>query len=102
MIHEAEVVSVPALGRADIRIPRLYGDSVVPDVRSAVDVSPGDRVIVADLAGKAHVHAWHIVSFVSEIGRFGAPYPHTHPQGQVDGLVARLEAIEARLAAGGL
>lgn len=86
MMHRATVVSVPAIGRADIVIPKLYRDSVLRDVQSAVEVSEGDRVIVADLAERAHVNDWYVVGFESQVGRWGAPYPHEHPLGQVLGL----------------
>lgn len=86
MMHRATVVSAPAIGRADIVIPKLYRDSVLRDVQSAVEVSEGDRVIVADLAERAHVNDWYVVGFESLVGRWGAPYPHEHPLGQVLGL----------------
>lgn len=101
-MFRAEVVDVPAIGRADIMIPKRYRDSVIRDVQTAVEVSPGDRVIVADLAERAHVSDWWVVGLESEIGRWGSPYPHTHPIGQVDGLADELAAIKARLDAAGL
>lgn len=90
MLYRAEVVSVPAVGRADIQIPRLYRSSVVPEVQCAVEVSPGDRVVAADLAARAHVHDWIVLAFESQVGRWGAPYPHEHPLGQVLGLTDAL------------
>lgn len=101
-MYRAEVVHVPAVGRADIRIPKLYAESVLVDVQSAVEVSPGDRVIVADLAEKAHVSDWWVVGFESTVGRWYQAGPHEHPQGEIVGLVDRLAAIEARLDAAGL
>jgi hypothetical protein len=95
-------VGVPAVGRADIRIWSRYRDSVIADVQSSVEVSPGDRVIVADLAAEAHVSDWWIVGFESEVGRWGSPYPHEHPVGQVVGLVDQLADITRRLDAAGL
>lgn len=99
MLYRARVVSVPALGRADIVVPKLYGDSVLGDVQSVVPVAENDRVILADLASKAHVHDWCVISLESEIGLLYPPSTHEHSQGDVAGLVDRLAAIEARVAA---
>ena len=36
------------------------------------------------------VPQWVVFGYQTEIGRWGNPYPHTHPMGQVDGLVDAL------------
>ena len=88
-------------GRVFVRIPKLFGDSVLR-VQSSVVVSPGDRVVVADLSGKSHARDWWLVAHESQIGMLFPPASHEHSQGDVAGLVDRLAAIEQRLTDGGL
>jgi hypothetical protein len=77
-------------GRVVVSIPKLFGADPVGPMQAAVDAEVGDEVIVADLNPDAKVRDWWVVGFASQIGRWGTPYPHEHPMGQVVGLVDAL------------
>lgn len=91
-MHRATVVHRVSPGTVYLTIPSLFRDDWVGPVQSAVDAAPGDRVIVADLKPGARLRDWWVAGFESEIGRWGTPYAHTHPLGQVEGLVPALAA----------
>lgn len=86
----AQVVDYHRAGLVSITIPDLYRQSILREVQAVMDAQIGDDVLVVDLNPGARVHDWLVIGYVSELGRFGAPYPHTHPLGQVDGLVDAL------------
>ena len=81
--------------RVWVTIPQKYGAKPVR-VFTRVQVSKGDHVYVTNTS-VTRVPQWVVFGYQTEIGRWGNPYPHTHPMGQVDGLVDRLNALEARL-----
>ena len=81
--------------RVWVTIPQKYGTKPVR-VFTRVEVTKGDHVYVANTS-VTRVPQWVVFGQQTEIGRWGNPYPHTHPMGQVDGLVDRLNALEARL-----
>lgn len=70
-------------GRVVVSIPALYRGDPIGPMQSAVDAQVGDAVVVADLVAEARVTDWWVVGYESQIGRWGAPYPHEHPIGQV-------------------
>lgn len=80
-------------GRVVVAIPSLYRDDPVGPMQSAVDAQIGDAVVVADLRPNAKVEDWWVLGYESQIGRWGAPYPHTHPVGQVTGVNATGDPI---------
>lgn len=81
--------------RAWVTIPQKYGAKPVR-VFTRVQVTKGDHVYVTNTS-VTRVPQWVVFGYQTEIGRWGNPYPHTHPMGQVEGLVDRLNALEARL-----
>ena len=74
--------------RVWVTIPQKYGTKPVR-VFTRVQVSKGDHVYVANTS-VTRVPQWVVFGQQTEIGRWGNPYPHTHPIGQVDGLVDAL------------
>lgn len=74
--------------RVWVTIPQKYGQKPVR-VFTRVQVTKGDHVYVANTS-VTRVPQWVVFGQQTEIGRWGNPYPHTHPMGQVDGLVDAL------------
>lgn len=74
--------------RVWVTIPQKYGTKPVR-VFTRVQVSKGDHVYVTNTS-VTRVPQWVVFGYQTEIGRWGNPYPHTHPMGQVDGLVDAL------------
>lgn len=74
--------------RVWVTIPQKYGTKPVR-VFTRVQVTKGDHVYVANTS-VTRVPQWVVFDQQTEIGRWGNPYPHTHPMGQVDGLVDAL------------
>lgn len=79
----ATVLERVADGQVVVSIPKLYRGDPIGPIQSAVDAQVGDEVIVADLVPDARVNDWWVLGYESQIGRWGAPYPHEHPIGQV-------------------
>lgn len=88
----ANVIERISAGRVTVVIPALYRDSPIRDVQAVMDAGVGEDVIIADLNPGSKAHSWLVIGYASDIGRWGDPYPHTHPIGQVDGLVDALDA----------
>ena len=98
--------------RVWVTIPQKYGAKPLR-VFTRVQVSKGDHVYVANTS-VTRVPQWVVFDQQTEVGTWGNPYPHTHPIGQVDGLVdwvkeyeawakdhaARLDAADKRIAEG--
>ena len=98
--------------RVWVTIPQKYGNKPVR-VFTRVQVTKGDHVYVTNTS-VTRVPQWVVFDHQTEIGWWGNPYPHTHPIGQVDGLVdwvkeyeawakdhaARLDAADKRIAEG--
>lgn len=97
MMLRATVVDVDPRDptRVWVTIPQKYGTKPVR-VFTRVQVTKGDHVYVTNTS-VTRVPQWVVFDQQTEIGRWGSPYPHTHPMGQVEGLVDRLNALEARL-----
>lgn len=74
--------------RVWVTIPQKYGQKPVR-VFTRVEVTKGDHVYVTNTS-VTRVPQWVVFGYQTEIGRWGNPYPHTHPMGQVDGLVDAL------------
>ena len=74
--------------RVWVTIPQKYGTKPVR-VFTRVQVTKGDHVYVANTS-VTRIPQWVVFGQQTEIGRWGNPYPHTHPMGQVDGLVDAL------------
>lgn len=88
----AEVIEVRYPGWVVVIIPKLFNDSPIGPIQSSVPVQVGDLVVVADLAGPAKTRDWWVLGLESRIG-LGTEGPtgaHTHPMGQIDGLVDAL------------
>ena len=79
--------------RVWVTIPQKYGTKPVR-VFTRVQVSKGDHVYVTNTS-VTRVPQWVVFGQQTEIGRWGNPYPHTHPMGQVDGLVDWVKQYEA-------
>lgn len=79
--------------RVWVTIPQKYGTKPLR-VFTRVQVSKGDHVYVANTS-VTRVPQWVVFGQQSEIGRWGNPYPHEHPMGQVDGLVDWVKQYEA-------
>lgn len=88
----AEVQQVLGPGWVLVTIPKLFGTSLVGPMQSSIEPLVGERVIVADLTPQARSRDWWVVGYESMIGRWGEPYPHEHPIGQVTGLNDALAA----------
>lgn len=90
MMLRATVVDVDPRDptRVWVTIPQKYGTKPVR-VFTRVEVTKGDHVYVANTS-VTRVPQWVVFGQQTEIGRWGNPYPHTHPIGQVDGLVDAL------------
>lgn len=98
--------------RVWVTIPQKYGAKPLR-VFTRVQVTKGDHVYVANTS-VTRVPQWVVFDQQTEVGTWGNPYPHTHPIGQVDGLVdwvkeyeawakdhaARLDAADKRIAEG--
>lgn len=82
----ATVVDSPAPGWVTVKVPSLYSEALIRGVQSAVPAEPGERVILADLNPTSRGHDWWVIGYESTVGRWGTPYAHTHPIGQIDGL----------------
>lgn len=116
MMLRATVVDVTPRDptRVWVTIPQKYGTKPVR-VFTRVEVSKGDHVYVSNTS-VTRVPQWVVFGQQSEIGRWGNPYPHTHPMGQVAGLMdwvsqyetwtkdhqARLDAADKQIADGKL
>ena len=74
--------------RVWVTIPQKYGTKPVR-VFTRVQVTKGDHVYVADTS-VTRIPQWVVFGYQTEIGRWGNPYPHEHPVGQVTGLVDAL------------
>lgn len=114
MMLRATVVDVDPRDptRVWVTIPQKYGTKPVR-VFTRVQVTKGDHVYVTNTS-VTRVPQWVVFGQQTEIGRWGNPYPHTHPIGQVDGLVdwvsqyetwtkdhqARLDAADQQIAEG--
>ena len=79
--------------RVWVTIPQKYGTKPLR-VFTRVEVTKGDHVYVANTS-VTRVPQWVVFDQQTEIGRWGNPYPHTHPMGQVDGLVDWVKEYEA-------
>lgn len=79
--------------RVWVTIPQKYGTKPVR-VFTRVQVTKGDHVYVANTS-VTRIPQWVVFDQQTEIGRWGNPYPHTHPMGQVDGLVDWVKEYEA-------
>ena len=90
MMLRATVVDVDPRDptRVWVTIPQKYGAKPVR-VFTRVQVTKGDHVYVANTS-VTRVPQWVVFDQQTEIGRWGNAYPHTHPMGQVDGLVDAL------------
>lgn len=90
MMLRATVVDVDPRDptRVWVTIPQKYGAKPVR-VFTRVEVTKGDHVYVTNTS-VTRVPQWVVFGQQTEIGRWGNPYPHTHPIGQVDGLVDAL------------
>jgi hypothetical protein len=90
MMLRATVVDVDPRDptRVWVTIPQKYGAKPVR-VFTRVQVSKGDHVYVTNTS-VTRVPQWVVFGYQTEIGRWGNPYPHTHPMGQVEGLVDAL------------
>ena len=89
----AEVIERIEPGRVVVSIPSLFRGDPVGPMQSAVDAQVGDMVVVADLRADAKVRDWWVMGYESQIGRWGSPYPHEHPLGQVFGVDANGDPI---------
>ena len=114
MMLRATVVDVDPRDptRVWVTIPQKYGTKPVR-VFTRVQVTKGDHVYVTNTS-VTRVPQWVVFDQQTEVGTWGNPYPHTHPIGQVDGLVdwvkeyeawakdhaARLDAADKRIAEG--
>lgn len=90
MMLRATVVDVDPRDptRVWVTIPQKYGAKPLR-VFTRVEVTKGDHVYVANTS-VTRIPQWVVFDQQTEIGRWGNPYPHTHPIGQVDGLVDAL------------
>lgn len=90
MMLRATVVDVDPRDptRVWVTIPQKYGAKPLR-VFTRVQVTKGDHVYVTNTS-VTRVPQWVVFGQQTEIGRWGNPYPHTHPIGQVDGLVDAL------------
>lgn len=90
MMLRATVVDVDPRDptRVWVTIPQKYGAKPLR-VFTRVQVTKGDHVYVANTS-VTRIPQWVVFDQQAEIGRWGNPYPHTHPMGQVDGLVDAL------------
>lgn len=95
MMLRATVVDVDPRDptRVWVTIPQKYGTKPVR-VFTRVQVTKGDHVYVANTS-VTRVPQWVVFDQQTEIGGWGNPYPHTHPIGQVDGLVDWVKEYEA-------
>lgn len=84
----ATVIERIADGQVVVSIPALFRGDPVGPMQSAVDAQVGDAVVVADLVPDAKVRDWWVVGYESQVGRWGNPYPHGHPMGQITGVDA--------------
>ena len=79
--------------RVWVTIPQKYGQKPVR-VFTRVEVTKGDHVYVTNTS-VTRVPQWVVFDQQTEVGTWGNPYPHTHPIGQVDGLVDWVKEYEA-------
>lgn len=79
--------------RVWVTIPQKYGTKPVR-VFTRVQVTKGDHVYVTNTS-VTRVPQWVVFDQQTEVGTWGNPYPHTHPIGQVDGLVDWVKEYEA-------
>lgn len=95
MMLRATVVDVDPRDptRVWVTIPQKYGTKPVR-VFTRVEVTKGDHVYVANTS-LTRVPQWVVFGQQNEIGRWSTPSPHTHPIGQVDGLVDWVKQYEA-------
>lgn len=96
MMLRGEVLDVGQDNVVYVKIPQKYGNDSVKAV-TRISVSKGDLVYVTDTS-VSRVPQWVVFDQMNAVGSWGTPYPHTHPLGQVEGLVPRLGAIETKLA----
>lgn len=96
MMLRATVVDVDPRDptRVWVTIPQKYGTKPVR-VFTRVQVTKGDHVYVTNTS-VTRVPQWVVFDQQTEIGRWGEAYPHTHPMGQVNGLVDMLNSLVPR------
>ena len=93
MMLRATVVDVTPRDptRVWVTIPQKYGSKPVR-VFTRVQVTKGDHVYVANTS-VTRVPQWVVFDQMHGVGSWGTPYPHTHPLGQVEGLVPKLDQL---------
>lgn len=89
------VRKVHALGDVSVTIDGKYGAKSLIRMKSRVPVDVGERVFVEDVSPLPdRAHDWVLFGKLTEIGEWATPAPHTHPIGQVTGLVDWLTKYE--------
>lgn len=89
------VRKVHALGDVSVTIDGRYGAKSLIRMKSRVPVDVGERVFVEDVSPLPdRAHDWVLFGKLTEIGEWATPAPHTHPIGQVIGLVDWLTKYE--------
>lgn len=89
------VRKVHALGDVSVTIDGKYGTKSLIRMKSRVPVDVGERVFVEDVSPLPdRAHDWVLFGRLTEIGQWATPAPHTHPVGQVTGLVDWLTRYE--------
>lgn len=91
MMLRGEVLDVGENNLVFVRIPQKYGNDSVKAV-TRINVSKGDLVYVTDTS-VSRVPQWVVFDQMNVVASWGSPYPHTHPLGQVDGLVPKLDQL---------
>ena len=94
-MFRATVRKVHALGDVSVTIDGKYGTKSLIRMKSRVAVDVGERVFVEDVSPLPNrAHDWVLFGRLTEIGQWATPAPHTHPLGQVTGLVDWLSKYE--------
>lgn len=89
------VRKVHALGDVSVTLDGKYGVKSLIRMKSRVPVDVGERVFVEDVSPLPdRAHDWVLFGRLTEIGQWATPAPHTHPVGQVTGLVDWLSKYE--------
>lgn len=96
MMLRGEVLDVGQDNVVYVKIPQKYGQDSVKAV-TRISVSKGDLVYVTDTS-VSRVPQWVVFDQMNAVGSWGTPYPHTHPLGQVEGLVEKIKTLESRIA----
>lgn len=91
MMLRGEVLDVGQDNVVYVKIPQKYGNDSVKAV-TRISVSKGDLVYVTDTS-VSRVPQWVVFDQMNVVASWGSPYPHTHPLGQVDELVPRLDTL---------